>query len=416
MASIDHLPNDLLVQILSLLPTKQAVTTYVLSKRWRTLFWFRQSLDFDNFDRWQSLDPDDYDPRNSSMIERGNNFMDFVTRSLDNLAFQGGNHVNKLSLKLMETFRFGDLIDRWICNALEHGVHELQLSVRSPRDHYPSIVFTNTTLVNLSLGKELYIPRIPLNASLPTLKILFLDSIYFKRLDFISSQTIKTLSVVYDGDVFRESSGVKSLDTPSVVDLYYSDCARPHSPHCNLDSLVKATLEFSFPNRDNRFDMDVTDIINGIQNVKTLHLTSSAVEVLSACCKGGLLMFNNLVDLVFSSKKRGWRVFLPLLLEHSPNLKTLLLSDLHRYTFGRKHRFVGVRIPTNNQVYTLRIMEYQGSVDELKHITHFLLNMKCLELLKVYFATTTNDPKKVQLTEDLLKLHKDSTKLKIQVM
>ncbi|CAL9247834.1 unnamed protein product [Arabidopsis halleri] len=127
-------------------------------------------------------------------------------------------------------------------------------------------------------------------------------------------------------------------------------------------------------------------------------------------------MFNHLVELVFSSKKEGWKVLLPLLLERSPNLKTLVLSDLHRYLFEGRHQYVWIQIPPNNQIKMMRIMQYQGSETELKHISHFLMNMECLEVLKVNVASTMDESKKMQLTYDLLKLPASSSKLKIQVI
>ncbi|KAL9831128.1 putative F-box domain, leucine-rich repeat domain superfamily, F-box-like domain superfamily [Arabidopsis thaliana] len=48
VASMDCLPNDLLVKILSFLATKQAASTSLLSKRWRTLFALSHHLDFDD--------------------------------------------------------------------------------------------------------------------------------------------------------------------------------------------------------------------------------------------------------------------------------------------------------------------------------------------------------------------------------
>ncbi|KAG7627299.1 F-box domain [Arabidopsis thaliana x Arabidopsis arenosa] len=427
---MDCLPDDLLVQILYLLPTKEAVSTSVLSKRWRTLFTRSDNLDFHN-------------PISGRPEDILKSFNDFVDSSL---AFQGGKHIKKFSLHTKtNTFEY-DVLDHWICNALEHGVSELHLHLMHESWPWlfsiPSKVFNSSSLVKLSLGSRLYCPSFPPDTSLPALKVLLLDSILFRDDQLsnvflaacpaledltihhtyhpcvISSKSIKKLSLSVNSGYYG-AGYILTLDTPSVVDLYYSDSPRHNAPLFHLDSLAKVTLDLHFiedNNREVQNDADVKNLIREICNVKTLHLTCSAVESVKKLNKGGLPMFNNLVELVFSSKKEGWRVLLPLLLENSPNLETLVLSDLHRYTFGRRHRFVGIPIPPNNQIKVLRIMQYQGSATVLKHISHFLLNMDCLEVMKVNVAAALDDPKKMQLTEDLLKLPTASCKLKIQVL
>ncbi|XP_023641933.1 putative F-box protein At3g44060 [Capsella rubella] len=250
----------------------------------------------------------------------------------------------------------------------------------------PTKVFTSTTLVKLSLGKKLGISSFPSDTYLPALKVLVLDLVSFTggklssvflaacpvlevliihqdnllKGEKISSKTIKRLSVTYKRSTYFCSSSILSLDTPSLIDLYYSDYARLEPLHCNFDSLSKADLNIARDyNASKLVYGDVTGLISGIRNVKTLHLTSSAVEVISVCCKGGLPLFNNLLELVFPSDKRSLRVLLPLFLEHSPNLKTLVLS--------------------------------------------------CLEVVKVY-VVAPDDPKQMQLRKYLWKL---SSKIKI---
>ncbi|KAG7564381.1 F-box-like domain superfamily [Arabidopsis suecica] len=432
--SLDCLPDDLLVQILSFLPTKQAISTSVLSKRWRTLFAFTHNLDFDEpasdhkWDQWKERDI-------------RNRFRDFVDRTL---AFHGCNHIKKFSLKRRYTYKDRGDVDRWICNALERSVSDLHLRIESElywQSGLPTQVFTSTTLVKLSLGTGLDCLRILPDTSLPSLKVLFLDFVLFKNDQLsnvllpacpaledltihhtypyvISSKSIKKLSLTVHSSYYVDRSSILTLDTPSVVDLYYSDLPRRKSPHCNLDSLAKATLDLHFLEDGKRLvenDADVKNLISEIRNVKTLNLTSSAVEVISGCCKRGLPVFKNLVDLMFSSKKRHWKV-LPLLLKRSPNLKTLVLSGLPHDTFGRRHRFVGIQIPSKNQIKKLSIMQYQGSETELKHISNFLAEMECLEVVKVYVAAPMDGLEKMQLTEDVLNLPTASPELKIQVL
>ncbi|CAL9247826.1 unnamed protein product [Arabidopsis halleri] len=428
---MDCLPDDLLVQILSFLTTKQAASTSILSKRWRTLFAFSPNLDLDD-PIFLHHEKDSWKKR--CAIQK--KFRDFAYRTL---GLQGGNHIKKLSLKYKRIFGVGGVVvvKHWIYYALKHGVSELHLCIDT-YTHFISRVFTSTTLVRLSLGSSFCIPNVPSDTSLPALKVLFLDSIWFKDDQFsnvflaachaleglaihhryntyyseplyvIRSKTITRLSVTINCRYYVDRFLTMSFDTPNVVDFYYSDYLRRESPQCHLDSLVKATLDLHFL----RDDADVTNLISGIRNVKTLHLTSSAVEVLSICCKGRLPVFNKLVDLVFSSKKEGWKVLLPLLLERSPNLKTMVLSGLDSFTC-RRHRFT--RIPPNNQIKMLSIMKCQGYPSEMKHIRYFLLKMECLEVVKVYVAVEMDDLKKMQLTKDLLKLTAASSKLKIQV-
>ncbi|XP_019100161.1 PREDICTED: putative F-box/LRR-repeat protein At3g44810 [Camelina sativa] len=437
MASMNCLPDELLVQILSFLPTKKAASTSVLAKRWRTLFAVRQNLDFDDSD---FLNPEEVGE--DDMDEIKESFRNFVGRTL---SLQGAQRINKLSLKCGEV-PGEDHVDGWIINALDRGVSELKLCLTDEiRTFLPSNLFINKTLVNLTLGKKLAINNIPYDTFLPVLKILFLRSVWFLGRELsdvllagcpaledltihhkhfsgtpqvICSKTIKRLSIISKSAEDVNLFSFVSLDAPNLVNLFYVDYARPRYLRWNLDSLVKATLDLHFLEHeecDEPFEPNVTVLMNGVRNVKMLQLTFSATEVISECCKCGLPMFKNLLDLVFfGNKERVWKELLPLMLEHSPSLKCLILSGLNCCTYEQE--FDGIRIPQTNKVNFLGIMCYEGTENELKHVSHFLLKMERLQGLQVQFPTTMVESKRVQLTEDLLKLPRASSTLTMQAV
>ncbi|KAL0674781.1 hypothetical protein Bca4012_002762 [Brassica carinata] len=140
---------------------------------------------------------------------------------------------------------------------------------------------------------------------------------------------------------------------------------------------------------------DVTDLVAGISNVKTLHLSSDSLEVFHLYCKS-VPVFHNLLTLSFESdKEKGWQV-LPLLLNNSPNLETLVIKGLlHKVTDRcgdacvciakkkKKKMEELVCCLSTCQVKVLNISKYGGTRRELRQMRLFLGNLKCLETVKV---------------------------------
>ncbi|EOA23201.1 hypothetical protein CARUB_v10018830mg [Capsella rubella] len=135
MASYNSFPDELLAHILSFLPTKQAPSTSVIAKKWRTLFAFRHNLDFEGSD---ILNP---------VVDEEDNYR--------------GDSINKFSVECV--FELDkDHVDGWINNALEHGVSELHLCLTYEMHLYlSSNLFISKTLVKLTLGEELNIQYLP---------------------------------------------------------------------------------------------------------------------------------------------------------------------------------------------------------------------------------------------------------------
>ncbi|XP_023638843.1 F-box/LRR-repeat protein At3g60040 isoform X1 [Capsella rubella] len=401
--AISWLPDEVLGKILSLLPTKQAASTSLLSRNWRDVFRLVDCLDFDD-----SLS---HAAREDKQVRYvfSESFEGFVDRTL---ALQYDYPIKILSLKChvgADDERQKACVARWISNVVWRGVFELYLSIKDQGVHFlPPLLFASKTLVKLTIGTQLYLGKLPSYVSLPSRKFLFIDSVFFEYGDLccvllagcplleelsvhhinffatphtISSTTVKKLSVHYDSPDDVDSLCHMSFDLPKLVYLEYSHCALGEYPQVNLPSLVEAKLDLWLERRVNR--LDVTDLIIGIRNVQTLHLSPGSADVIYLHCKYGLPVFDNLVNLSLGSKNnRGWKLLADLL-KQSTKLETLIVKDLNRYTGD-------VSMPPN-KVKVLHILGYRGTSDELKQLKSFLGEFKCLELVQVDVAIAAED-------------------------
>ncbi|CAH2035325.1 unnamed protein product, partial [Thlaspi arvense] len=154
---ISDLPNHLISHILSLLSTKEAASTSVLSKRWHFLFASVPNFDFDDANE-----------------ETTTSFVEFVDRVFTLL---GNGTINKFSLSC------GDgvnpiRISCWMLNVLLHGVTDLDLNVS--KLYLCSLILRSKSLVKLRLGPRyghsLTSGMEVVDVFLPNLRWLFLDS------------------------------------------------------------------------------------------------------------------------------------------------------------------------------------------------------------------------------------------------
>ncbi|KAG7566425.1 F-box-like domain superfamily [Arabidopsis suecica] len=346
--AISWLPHEVLGDILSLVPTKLAASTSLLSKKWRNVFALVHNLDFDDS---VLLQPEEGKQRRDVIKECFRNFVDRT------LALQCASPLKKFSLKCHydHDSELAHVV-RWVCNALDRGVLELGVNIKPrwdpvPRSEtgvwqlpvniqthgdvfLPHALFTSKTLVKLTLGTRVAFGKLPPDLSLPALKSLcpVLEELFVRHKQYvglpycISSQTIEKLSVQYYSDYDLDMMIGMSFDAPSLLFLDYSDYALSLYPQVNLKSLVEARLDLRYSKIIKR--PDISGLFIGISNIKTMRLSANSVDVISRCVKHGLRLpvFNNLVSLTFGSKdKRGWRL-LPYLLKQSPKLETLIIQ------------------------------------------------------------------------------------------
>ncbi|CAL9226424.1 unnamed protein product [Arabidopsis halleri] len=405
MDRFNGLSDDIICHILSFLPFNEATSTSVLSMRWRYLFAFRPSLHFDDQE-----------------LGGGQSFIDFVDRVL---AVSGNFPISKISIKCRMSIDTGH-VTRWMTDVLKHGVSDLDIDIIPDNDviFVPLEIFTCKTLVELKLA-EGFIAMVPDYVSLPSLKTLFLNSILFynsdccllgkllsacpvleeltilsgnwQHIEFcrtVSSSTLKKLAIT--SSFHNEFWGI-TFDTPSLAYLEYSDIVPRHFPFVNLESLVEAKLHlYVYP------DSNPTNLIKGLRNVEVLELSSGDTSQVFYDFREAIPVLSKLFRLSITTDSRHyhWKL-LPILLEKSPNLETLVIKGpLYADRYVREY---GLSCP----VKVLKITEYGGIFEELEQMKHFLEKLPCLELVKVR-ASAINEEEKSRITKDLLLVPRSS--------
>ncbi|KAF9589384.1 hypothetical protein IFM89_023416 [Coptis chinensis] len=167
---INPLPDTMLTYIISFLPTKNAVGTSVLAKRWKNLWASVPVLDFDDTLILS---------KSSNKKRRVNKFMNFVDRVLH---LHDLPNIQKFSLKCLDT-RDASRIDSWIATALKHRVEEIFLNLKLDNACLlPSSFFICESLKTLKITGDFYedvdyIYKIPSCIRWSSLKFLNLDSL-----------------------------------------------------------------------------------------------------------------------------------------------------------------------------------------------------------------------------------------------
>lgn len=130
----NSLPDEILAKILSFLPTKRAASTSLLSKRWRTLFPLmlhlfasdQHHLYLDDSDLLYHNEAEEEGKREIGKDHLRQSFKLFVDKTLS-----GCNPIKKLSLKYQHGFICFALTDQWVRKALERGVVDLDLRLKT---------------------------------------------------------------------------------------------------------------------------------------------------------------------------------------------------------------------------------------------------------------------------------------------
>ncbi|XP_021298503.1 F-box/LRR-repeat protein At4g14103-like [Herrania umbratica] len=349
---LSNLPDSIIHHILSLLPTKFAVRTSVLSTRWRFLSTSVSTLDF-------------YDYENPS--ER---FMNFVDRVL---LFHNAACIKRFRL-ICGGFH-GDVdayrICGWISFVLRQCLQELYLEIQigDPRGMLPLSLFRNKTLTKLELDVSKFVMTIPTKVCLPSLKSLHLDCLEFvdddsvrrlfsscpvledlficsclwrnvKELN-ISNPSLKRLTLNFFGDCGQLFHVV--IDAPNLVYFKFYGTLVERYSFVNLHSLAKVDMRNLVNLEETLVNQDAaTNFFNGISNIRSLYCNDDLLWPLSLCNKL-VPVFRNLVHVEIRRKCLRQRSGLDELLESSISLKTLVI---HNGAFGDLFWYRPEKVPS----------------------------------------------------------------------
>ncbi|XP_009116184.2 FBD-associated F-box protein At4g10400 isoform X1 [Brassica rapa] len=324
MDIISGLPDELLVKILLLVPTKVAVSTSILSKRWEYL--------------WMWLPKLDYGPRDCSESEC-EKLRCFLDR---NLPLHRAPVIESFSLDLCCSRFKPENINMWIGIAVSHCLRELEMLYESdPAKPFvlPSNLYACKSLVVLKLDGDILLD-VPTMASLPSLKTMNLQSVRYSSdktlplllskcplledlvLDLCEDDTPRYLGVVVPS---LQSLSLSILYNNHIIDgfvlttpaLKYFKLMDYNEHYClieNMPNLIEAYLDVDCP--------DIKNLIESITSVKRLSICSKAM-----LDEG--FVFNQLehLEVCLCMEHSSNQLFR--LLKASSNLKRLDISLMH---------------------------------------------------------------------------------------
>ncbi|XP_023638947.1 F-box/FBD/LRR-repeat protein At3g51530 [Capsella rubella] len=323
---ISEFPEELLLKILSFLPTKDVIATTVLSKRWRSL--------------WKLVPKLEFESENEEDIAK---FAEKVGRCL---LSHKAPVLESLHLKVTDEHEetiCGINVGLWVGIAVARHVRELVLDLSLFKNslRFPTVALFCDTLEALKLKYSVLVD-VPSPVYMKSLRTLHLDSVKFKDNDsihnFISScpnlEDLLIHRVTLKKVLIIEAPSLKRLSISGKIggkeeaggyvisarSLKYLNIRRLYNCRCclieNARVLVKATVSnVSYIVNEN--------ILGSLKLARRLSLDLSPLEIKCPT----RTRFYNLVYLEMSTIEAEWWNLLKLMLESSPQLQVLKLID-----------------------------------------------------------------------------------------
>ncbi|XP_023906583.1 F-box/LRR-repeat protein At4g14103 [Quercus suber] len=435
---ISNLPKSLLCRILSLLTTKEAVVTSILSSRWKTLWTLVPKLDFDYYE----LTTTSSSAEVQSHKRYNFNFAHIVSRVW---ALRSASQVQKFRLHWGHGVYDPVHMDTWVRAAIARGVEDIDLNIDPNSNgsfYLPCSLFNCKTLIALKLSGNFEYDTPPSSSIVfPSLKILHLE-FNFNSCDYLFTlptlcPVLQDLSVKVhcwyaDWHCKFISPTLKRLHLYMEFDElpYKLEIKAPALEYLNfgghldsilledLSNLVEAVIDIDVDltkiDYYEHYGSRVWDFIGELGDIKSLHLSANTTEFLCNASEFDPPMFHNLSFL----KVKGPCMLhvLPHLLQVTPNLAVLVVEKEERNFFSceKEESFTCdmifyeeplqqvVRKCLSSCLTTLHYKGFEGLKNELKLVKHFLKRAKVLKTMKISSYNLNSEEELCVLKELLL--------------
>ncbi|XP_065862294.1 F-box/FBD/LRR-repeat protein At4g26340-like isoform X1 [Euphorbia lathyris] len=407
---ISKLPDEIIGKILSYLPTKEAMATSVLSKRWEYLWTLTSDLDFCDF---QILDKEAENKNDNDYMIKMMSFQRYVDRVI---FYHGGSDIRKCHMDIHSKY-VAPSFYAWICALITCNVQKLSLGMSSNYSHLPWMFFSNNTLVDLSIIGS-FVLDLPTYVCFPCLKILeiqfleFVDDASTARL-FSSCPVLEELTI-YRIFGLKDDLEIMNISVPSLKRLIvHSVISRYIQIKINTPCLEYLQIDersryfVNFTSSLVHANVGAVDIylLNAISQVEYLSLTAIDKSLQNIIRDSALPIFKNLKTMELRDSF-GWRTppndwkVLPNLLESSPNLQVLIFSqglvsltlddqDFNHFNWQRPE---SVPECLSMHLKTIEIFEFVGFPEELQIVEYFLECGEVLEKMIIHRFVLSENP------------------------
>uniref|UniRef100_A0A1J3EQI3 Putative F-box/FBD/LRR-repeat protein n=1 Tax=Noccaea caerulescens TaxID=107243 RepID=A0A1J3EQI3_NOCCA len=436
---ISDLPECLLTQILSYLPTKDSVKTSLLSKRWESVWLRVPGLDLRFYDF-----PD---------VQAMESFID---------QFLKVNKYSQLQKFEIESKNDGFLVS-WICRADGHVVHHLDVSdVIRKAPNVTQSIYRSNTLVSLKLvSVRLETPKC--SVYLPCLKIMYSEDVWYDYDDPLTmektiagcpaledltviisrpwldesfernflkhlrvrSQILKRFRLMFEDRWGGRNCSVE-IDAPSLEYMSFSDNQSAKIVVKNLSSLVMVDIDCAFKayfgesfllqGRENISELTIHDFFAGISGVRHMIISRPTLQVLCRYSElGKIPKFEYLYRLQAKFSCDTLRL-LPKFLESCINLEDLIVDFDAVSMFPMKIELTYV---PRCLIMTLECVEINKLKwnEELgmKLVNYFLENSVILKKLTVSFIDSPVSNQEREIYRKLLTTRKRSGRCQVSI-